>query len=249
MFKNIKQKIDKKIDEKKKDHYNKKLIKAVETNDLNSVKEYLNIGADANVRTKKGGYGFPYDGTALICASRLGNIEIVKLLLRAKAKVNETDRDGGTALYLAASAYWFSGCPDGNANKSNYLDIVKLLLKAGADADYVIRHDSHFQKNRSFIQLIQAAEKNKHIAEIRKNSRVLSLVLGPKPENNLLSILPPELLVEITTKTGDKTFNEKEAKAIANYFFKRPPGKEKMKENLAETDEFLTKLKPDLHKR
>jgi len=66
-----------------------------------------------------------------------GDTEIVKLLLKHKAKVDAQDEDGGTALMGAAAA--------GN------LETVKLLLKAGADPRM---HDKY-----GMGALLQAADK------------------------------------------------------------------------------------------
>ena len=56
-------------------------------------------------------------GTALMEASRYGNVEVVRELLAAKADVNAKNNDGRTALMEASKGHD---------------DVVKLLKEAGA---------------------------------------------------------------------------------------------------------------------
>ena len=85
------------------------------TQDLTAVSTILkNSNLDINWKTHSG-------ATALMTASFYGHVEIVKLLLAAKANINATDHNGITALMWA--------CFTGN------IEIVKLLLAAGADTN------------------------------------------------------------------------------------------------------------------
>ena len=84
----------------------------------NVVKLLLKKGANVNKADKNG-------RTPLHWACHLGHVEIVKLLLTAPGiKVDKKTMIGFTALMVAAR----------NGNESNsHIEIVKLLLKAGAD--------------------------------------------------------------------------------------------------------------------
>ncbi len=59
--------------------------------------------------------------TPLIVATDEGRLELVKLLIEAKADINDQDTVGQTALHLAAGR--------------NYTEIIKLLIKAKARID------------------------------------------------------------------------------------------------------------------
>jgi ankyrin repeat protein len=76
----------------------------------------VELGADVNVKNK-------YGDTALIATIDRTSIDkdIVKLLIDNGANVNDTDRDGFTALMHAA--------------KKGDKDIVQLLLENGADTN------------------------------------------------------------------------------------------------------------------
>jgi ankyrin repeat protein len=71
----------------------------------------LKAGADPNVRTEKG-------TTALMFASRAGNVDVVKALIAAGADVNAQNSFGSTALLYACS--------------ENRADVVHELLAHGA---------------------------------------------------------------------------------------------------------------------
>ncbi len=58
--------------------------------------------------------------TPLIRAARMGNVELVKVFLAAKADVHSTTRDGATALTEAI--------------RGGHEEVVGLLRAAGADA-------------------------------------------------------------------------------------------------------------------
>ena len=84
----------------------RELIEAVENNNIDKLKEFINNKVDINYQTEKG-------DTALILASYYGNIEIVKLLIKAGANKDITDRWGFTAIDYAID--------------KNYKQIIKLL--------------------------------------------------------------------------------------------------------------------------
>jgi len=76
----------------------------------------LNNGADPDLKTN-------YGDTPLILASIRGHTEIVDNLIKGGADLNAQNNDGQTALMSAANY----------KNKGIMLDIVHLLLKAGAN--------------------------------------------------------------------------------------------------------------------
>ena len=90
------------------------LIKAAKEGDAAKVQELLNIGINPNFRC-----GFR--GTALIWASYLGHLDVVRILLKNKADVNLQSKSGFTALIEAAY--------QGN------MDITRILLENKADAN------------------------------------------------------------------------------------------------------------------
>jgi serine/threonine protein kinase len=66
--------------------------------------------------------------TALTTAIRDGQVEVVKVLLKAGSDINAYDRDGFTPLTTAV--WWIT-----SDNAVNAVDVVKLLVKAGADVN------------------------------------------------------------------------------------------------------------------
>ncbi|QKG56402.1 ankyrin repeat domain-containing protein [Hymenobacter sp. BRD128] len=95
----------------------KELAKAVLKNNLPAAETLLTAGTDPNAVVEVVP-GFPT--TYLVTAASNGSIDLVKLLLKYKAQVNQPDGFKGTALMAAA----------GKGNKA----MVELLLASGADA-------------------------------------------------------------------------------------------------------------------
>src|SRR5687768_7908341 len=89
-------------------------VKSAKKGSLETVKLFLAAGMDPNGKTES-----PED-SALIAAAEGGHTEIVKVLLKAKADVNQRNRNGGTAV---------TGAVLGGHN-----DILRLLLDQGVDA-------------------------------------------------------------------------------------------------------------------
>ena len=86
------------------------LLQAVKANDINVVKNLIDIGADVNAKDSDG-------NTALNFASFKGHIEIVKELLAKKVDVNTKNE----ALYISSS--------------EGHIEIVKELLARGVDVN------------------------------------------------------------------------------------------------------------------
>jgi ankyrin repeat protein len=92
------------------------LAKSVLKNDLVTAETLLTGGANPNAGIEVVP-GFPT--TCLITAASNNSLDLVKLLLKHKAQVNQTDNFKSTALMAAA----------GKGNKA----MVELLLSSGAD--------------------------------------------------------------------------------------------------------------------
>jgi ankyrin repeat protein len=88
---------------------------AAGTGDLGRVKALLVANVDVNAPRADDGV------TALMTASEFGHLDVVRVLLDAKAEVNAKMNNGGTALILASSY--------------GHLDVVRALLDAKADAN------------------------------------------------------------------------------------------------------------------
>ncbi|QKG52475.1 ankyrin repeat domain-containing protein [Hymenobacter sp. BRD67] len=95
----------------------KELAAAVMKNNSSAVETLLTAGANPNAALEIVP-GFPT--TYLITAAGNGSLDLVKLLLKYKAQVNQPDGFKATALMAAA----------GKGNKA----MVELLLASGADA-------------------------------------------------------------------------------------------------------------------
>lgn len=105
------------------------LFKACESGDAAKVAASLKSGVDVNARTVN---GYIRDVTSLMLAANAASAECVKLLFKSgadvAAKTNSESGGGGnlTALHFALLA--------GKVEKQ-HLDVVKLLLDAGANPD------------------------------------------------------------------------------------------------------------------
>ncbi len=93
-----------------------------EKNDTNvqMVKLLLKYKADPNILNQ-------YDSSSLITSSRIGDQEIVELLLDAKARRDIQENTGLTALMGASHA--------------NHLEVCKKLIEHGADVNYTSTHN------------------------------------------------------------------------------------------------------------
>jgi ankyrin repeat protein len=87
--------------------------KAVATNNVQALKQYISTGANLNAKDPIGG------SSPLITACLFGNAQMAKMLVDAGADLNFKNNDGSTPLITAA---FFC-----------YPDIVKMLLSKSAD--------------------------------------------------------------------------------------------------------------------
>ncbi len=92
---------------------NYQLIWEVKEGNFETVKEFLELGADADVFDQ-------HETSILTIASGNGSTHIVKLLLNFHANPDVQDADGSTALIEAST--------------EGHLEIVKLLIDSDADA-------------------------------------------------------------------------------------------------------------------
>jgi hypothetical protein len=93
---------------------------AAVANDVEMLKIALEGGASARNITSR------YDGTALIAAAHLGHVEVVRLLIAAKAPLNHVNNLGWTALMESIVL--------GNGG-ANHTATLKALVEAGADVN------------------------------------------------------------------------------------------------------------------
>ena len=71
------------------------LLKAVNAGDVKTVADFLDKGLDPNTTDREG-------HTLLMTASRLGHLDLVKLLIARKASVTRRSAQGDTALMFAS---------------------------------------------------------------------------------------------------------------------------------------------------
>ncbi len=88
-----------------------RFLDAVERGDTAETAFYLDRGLDANATGPNG-------QSVLMAAARLGRVDIVRLLLTRKAKLDQQSPQGDTALMMAALG--------------GHLDIVRMLAEHGA---------------------------------------------------------------------------------------------------------------------
>ncbi len=88
------------------------LLLACQKGELETVKKFLEIGANINLQDKDG-------RSSLFLMCKKGNQELVELLINKGADVNLQDKDGQTPLHVAC--------------KNGFLEIVKLLIEKQAN--------------------------------------------------------------------------------------------------------------------
>jgi len=171
------------------------LIEAVLREDAEAVRSLIGGGADAECRTRIGGY------TPLHVASRSGNASLIRMLLQAGANPNAvTSASGVTPMHLAAAAY------EGQ-------EAVAALLARGADPN--ARESSAGQ-----TPLMFAAGENR-VAAIRE---LLKGGADPALSTKVIDVLPSLALDREATKRFRETFSGKsEVKPAADPDFDVDP--------------------------
>ena len=127
------------------DRYDIVTIAAV-ANDLDMLKIVLDGGASARNITSR------YDGTALIAAAHLGHAEVVKMLIAAKAPLNQVNNLGWTALMEAVVL--------GNGGE-NHTATVRELIEAGTDviiADKQGATPLQHARRRGYVEIARILE-------------------------------------------------------------------------------------------
>ena len=102
----------------------KRLVEAVENEDLEATKSLLKQGADPNSRNPENGL------TVLMMAAGQANAELVKILIDAGADLFAVDSGAGTSALHKA-------CQGGS------VEVVRLLVEAGAFVDWVAPTTGH----------------------------------------------------------------------------------------------------------
>jgi uncharacterized protein len=127
------------------DRYDIVTIAAV-ANDLEMLKIALEGGASARNVTSR------YDGTALIAAAHLGHVEVVKMLIAARAPLNHVNNLGWTALMESVVL--------GNGG-ANHTATLRALVEAGADVNIPDRQGAtplQHARRRGYVEMARILE-------------------------------------------------------------------------------------------
>jgi ankyrin repeat protein len=127
------------------DRYDIVTIAAV-ANDVAMLKIALDGGGSAKNITSR------YDGTALIASAHLGHVEVVKMLIAAKAPLNHINNLGWTALMEAIVL--------GNGG-ANHTAVVRALVEAGADVNIADRQNItplQHARRRGYVEIARILE-------------------------------------------------------------------------------------------
>jgi ankyrin repeat protein len=115
-------------------------------NDLDVLKAALDGGASARNITSR------YDGTALIAAAHIGHVDVVKMLIAAKAPLNHVNNLGWTALMEAVVL--------GNGG-ANHTATVRALVEAGADVNIPDKQGAtplQHARRRGYVEMARILE-------------------------------------------------------------------------------------------
>jgi uncharacterized protein len=127
------------------DRYDIVTIAAV-ANDLEMLKIALEGGASPRNITSR------YDGTALIAAAHIGHVEVVKMLIAAKAPLNHVNNLGWTALMESVVL--------GNGG-ANHTATLRALVEAGADVNIPDRQGAtplQHARRRGYVEMARILE-------------------------------------------------------------------------------------------
>jgi ankyrin repeat protein len=171
-------------------------------NDLKALQLYIDAGIDPNVKNNN-------NETALMVASRKGNLETVQALLQAQANVNSSDSQGNTALSYAI--------------ETSQLQVVQILLEHNADANRVIENKTPValainSGNADVLKLLlsKGADPNKQqdgttalaMAVEKQMLDVVSVLLEHKANPNVKTIDGDSLII-YTIKNKDSQIAKK----------------------------------------
>ncbi len=93
-----------------------------------------------------------YDGTALIASAHLGHVEVVKMLIAAKAPLNHVNNLGWTALMEAIVL---------GSGGANHTAVVRALVEAGADVNIADRQNItplQHARRRGYVEMARILE-------------------------------------------------------------------------------------------
>ncbi len=127
------------------DRYDIVTIAAV-ANDVPMLRLALELGCSARNVTSR------YDGTALIAAAHLGHVEVVRILIAAKAPLNHVNNLGWTALMESIVL--------GNGGRS-HIDTLRALVEAGADVNIPDRNrvtPLQHARRRGYVEMARILE-------------------------------------------------------------------------------------------
>jgi hypothetical protein len=127
------------------DRYDIVTIAAV-ANDLEMLKIALDGGGSAKNVTSR------YDGTALIAAAHLGHVEVVKMLIAAKAPLNHVNNLGWTALMEAIVL---------GSGGANHTATVRALVEAGCDVNIADKQGTtplQHARRRGYVEMARILE-------------------------------------------------------------------------------------------
>ncbi len=127
------------------DRYDIVTIAAV-ANDLDMLKASLDGGASAQNITSR------YDGIALIAAAHIGHVDVVKMLIAAKAPLNHVNNLGWTALMEAVVL--------GNGG-ANHTATVRALVEAGCDVNIADKQGAtplQHARRRGYVEMARILE-------------------------------------------------------------------------------------------
>ncbi len=115
-------------------------------NNLDVLKAALDGGASARNITSR------YDGTALIAAAHVGHVEVVKMLIAAKAPLNHVNNLGWTALMESVVL--------GNGG-ANHTATLRALVEAGADVNIPDKQGAtplQHARRRGYVEMARILE-------------------------------------------------------------------------------------------
>ncbi len=173
------------------------LMRAIQKNNLDIVRELLNAGA--NPKLKEAGRGW----TALhMAAAMKGNInpEIIKLLLAKGARADEFDQEGSTPMDLA----------------SGNIEVLDLMSGAAIGPDSNVDPIRHEKTFRAFHDRVDAIKKVKMSQRLFAHIHLDAKLLGTTLQGSIMSVTSRYALecMNLYLKTHGKELNEAETKSL-----------------------------------
>ncbi len=147
-------------------HNDYPIVRASYMQHMNIVKMLLGANADPDVSCEHG-------HTPLMILSERGNVELVKVLLDAKANVHKVDAEGLNAILTACHRAY------------NFAEIIDLLLQAGADINHTCNNGNnglmhlleniiigwHFKLDHEKLANFKTVEKVIQLCDVNKGNK------------------------------------------------------------------------------